>query len=100
MRQFFGDYVPLRDATAFSDWLAPLRKCEWVVYAKRTFAEHAAVLAYLSRYTASGGDLEQPAPRQGRAWCDIQVEGLPCQWQDAAQVQDAWARASSCVAFY
>ena len=36
---------------AFADWLAPLRKCEWVVYAKRPFAGPAAVLAYLSRYT-------------------------------------------------
>jgi len=37
--------------TAFADWLAPLRKCEWVVYAKRPFAGPVAVLAYLSRYT-------------------------------------------------
>jgi len=49
--QFFGDYAPLSDATAFADWLAPLRKCEWVVYAKRPFAGPEAVLAYLSRYT-------------------------------------------------
>ena len=32
-------------------WLAPLRQCEWVVYAKRPFAGPEAVLAYLSRYT-------------------------------------------------
>ena len=38
-------------AQAFTDWLAPLRKCEWVVYAKRPFAGPQAVLAYLSRYT-------------------------------------------------
>ena len=49
--QFFGEFAPLRDATAFADWLAPLRICEWVVYAKRPFAGPAAVLAYLSRYT-------------------------------------------------
>ena len=49
--QFFGEYATLADATAFADWLAPLRKCEWVVYAKRPFAGPAAVLAYLSRYT-------------------------------------------------
>jgi rubrerythrin len=49
--QFFGDYVALKDAAAFADWLAPLRQCEWVVYAKRPFAGPAAVLAYLSRYT-------------------------------------------------
>jgi predicted RNA-binding Zn-ribbon protein involved in translation (DUF1610 family) len=49
--QFFGEYAELADATVFPDWLAPLRECEWVVYAKRPFAGPAAVLAYLSRYT-------------------------------------------------
>jgi hypothetical protein len=49
--QFFGEYAALTEATVFADWLAPLRKCEWVVYAKRPFAGPAAVLAYLSRYT-------------------------------------------------
>jgi predicted RNA-binding Zn-ribbon protein involved in translation (DUF1610 family) len=49
--QFFGEYAALIDARAFSDWLAPLRDCEWVVYAKRPFVGPAAVLAYLSRYT-------------------------------------------------
>jgi len=49
--QFFGEYAALADARAFADWLAPLRECEWVVYAKRPFAGPAAVLAYLSRYT-------------------------------------------------
>jgi hypothetical protein len=49
--QFFGEYAELADASVFTDWLAPLRKCEWVVYAKRPFAGPAAVLAYLSRYT-------------------------------------------------
>jgi hypothetical protein len=49
--QFFGEHAALADATAFADWLAPLRQCEWVVYAKRPFAGPAAVLAYLSRYT-------------------------------------------------
>src|SRR5512136_2492166 len=49
--QFFGEYAHLTDASAFADWLKPLRKCEWVVYAKRPFAGPEAVLAYLSRYT-------------------------------------------------
>lgn len=49
--QFFGEHAALTDAKAFKAWLAPLRKCEWVVYAKRPFAGPAAVLAYLSRYT-------------------------------------------------
>ena len=49
--QFFGEHAGLADAGAFGRWLAPLRTCEWVVYAKRPFAGPAAVLAYLSRYT-------------------------------------------------
>ncbi|MFA6162476.1 MAG: IS91 family transposase [Methylobacter sp.] len=49
--QFFGEYAHLADASAFAGWLAPLKKCEWVVYAKRPFAGPEAVLAYLSRYT-------------------------------------------------
>ena len=49
--QFFAEYAALTDARRFADWLAPLRQCEWVVYAKRPFAGPAAVLAYLSRYT-------------------------------------------------
>jgi hypothetical protein len=49
--RFFGEHASLADAAAFTAWLAPLRKCEWVVYAKRPFAGPQAVLAYLSRYT-------------------------------------------------
>jgi hypothetical protein len=49
--QFFGEHAALSDAHTFAAWLAPLRDCEWVVYAKRPFAGPAAVLAYLSRYT-------------------------------------------------
>ena len=49
--RFFGEHAALADAAAFKRWLAPLRRCEWVVYAKRPFAGPQAVLAYLSRYT-------------------------------------------------
>ncbi len=49
--QFFGEHAHLADASAFADWLVPLKQCEWVVYAKRPFAGPSAVLAYLSRYT-------------------------------------------------
>jgi hypothetical protein len=49
--QFFGEHAALADTGTFDRWLAPLRQCEWVVYAKRPFAGPAAVLAYLSRYT-------------------------------------------------
>jgi len=49
--QFFGEYAHLADPKVFTKWLAPMRECEWVVYAKRPFAGPQAVLAYLSRYT-------------------------------------------------
>lgn len=49
--KFFGEFAALADTSAFQRWLAPLRSCEWVVYAKRPFAGPEAVLAYLSRYT-------------------------------------------------
>jgi hypothetical protein len=48
---FFGEHAALANAESFKAWLAPMRKCEWVVYAKRPFAGPQAVLAYLSRYT-------------------------------------------------
>ena len=41
----------MANAKAFDNWIKPLRKIEWVVYAKRPFAGPEAVLAYLSRYT-------------------------------------------------
>src|ERR1700675_1282380 len=49
--KFFGDHAALADAQAFAAYLAPLRRTEWVVYAKRPFGGPQAVLAYLSRYT-------------------------------------------------
>jgi len=48
---FFGDHIDLTDKTVFDDFLKPLRKIDWVVYAKEPFAGPRAVLAYLSRYT-------------------------------------------------
>ena len=48
---FFGDLAGLADRAAFTTRLAPLRRREWVVYAKRPFAGPEAVLAYLARYT-------------------------------------------------
>ncbi len=49
--RFFGALRHLADSQAFARHLSPLRKLEWVVYAKRPFAGPEAVLAYLSRYT-------------------------------------------------
>ena len=78
---FFGDLVGLADANAFANWIAPLRKTEWVVpsrclqtnncqaaYAKPPFGGPEAVLAYLSRYThpLPGRVLRSNIPRGGR----------------------------------
>jgi len=48
---FFNDLATFADAKAFAAALAPTRRAEWVVYAKRPFAGPKQVLAYLSRYT-------------------------------------------------
>jgi len=48
---FLGDLAALADKRTFDAALAPLRRSEWVVYAKRPFAGPKAVLAYLARYT-------------------------------------------------
>jgi hypothetical protein len=63
-------------ATIFAHRLAPLRQCEWVVYAKRPFAGPAAVLAYLSRYTHRVAI----ATAGGWPWTSaayVPLEGLP-----------------------
>jgi hypothetical protein len=49
--QFFGANARLADKTAFATYLRPLRKIDWVVYAKEPFAGPRQVLRYLSRYT-------------------------------------------------
>jgi hypothetical protein len=49
--RFFNDHAALADGAAFQRYLEPLRKAEWVVYAKEPFGGPEAVLAYLSRYT-------------------------------------------------
>ena len=48
---FFGDLEYLRDSAAFTAFLAPLRRAEWVVYAKPPFGGPQQVLEYLGRYT-------------------------------------------------
>jgi hypothetical protein len=48
---FFTGLAGLNDKAAFAAALAPLRRADWIVYAKRTFAGPKRVLAYLARYT-------------------------------------------------
>src|SRR5438552_8744658 len=49
--QFFSSLERLRDPQAFTQYLAPLRQAEWVVYAKPPCDGPAQVLNYLGRYT-------------------------------------------------
>lgn len=49
--QFFEDHADLIDRDTFDAFIRPLRRIDWVVYAKEPFGGPKAVLAYLSRYT-------------------------------------------------
>jgi len=49
--KFFGEQKILEDPGWFDEHLRPLKKIDWIVYAKRPFAGPEAVLTYLSRYT-------------------------------------------------
>ena len=49
--EFFSDLQPLADRQAFARYLDPLRKKEWIVYAKAPFAGPQQVLDYVGRYT-------------------------------------------------
>jgi len=48
---FFNALEPLKAPRAFARYLAPLRRAEWVVYAKPPFGGPEHVLEYLGRYT-------------------------------------------------
>ena len=72
---FFGEHDGLADATAFARWLAPMRACEWVVYAKRPFAGPQAVLAYLSRYT-------HRVAISNRRLISVDEHGVTFRWKD------------------
>jgi len=49
--QFFSSLEPLRERNAFLRHIAPIRKKDWVVYAKPPFAGPEEVLKYVARYT-------------------------------------------------
>jgi Putative transposase/Transposase zinc-binding domain len=49
--KFFSSLDPLRMRDAFLRYLAPIRKKDWVVYAKKPFAGPEEVLKYVARYT-------------------------------------------------
>jgi len=49
--KFFGEQKVLEDPGWFDEHLKPLKKIDWVVYAKQPFSGPETVLTYLSRYT-------------------------------------------------
>jgi hypothetical protein len=49
--QFQGNLTPLAQPKAFSSWLRPLFREDWVVYSKPPFGGPEYVLRYLGRYT-------------------------------------------------
>jgi hypothetical protein len=49
--RFFNRLEPLQVPGAFARYLAPVRRAEWVVYAKPPFGGPQHVLEYLGRYT-------------------------------------------------
>jgi len=59
--KFFGNHAALADTQAFADYLAPLKRSEWVVYSKRPFGGPEAVLAY--GFEALAASVEIAAPR-------------------------------------
>ena len=48
---FFSALAHLKERDAFQRYLAPVRRAEWVVYAKRPFAGPEQVLEHVGRYT-------------------------------------------------
>src|SRR6202162_5712110 len=83
--KFFGLHARLDNIRAFKAYLAPLRKIDWVVYAKRPFGGPKAVLAYLSRDTprVAISNRRLVAADDGGVsfrWKDYRIEG-PGRWK-------------------
>ena len=87
---FFGDLAPLADKDAFDAALAPLRRSEWVVYAKRPFAGPAGRPRLSRALHPPRRDLQLAACRLRRGGRHVQMEGLSD--QRARPVQDHDAR--------
>ena len=73
--KFHGAHEQLADKAAFAAFLAPLRKTEWVVYAKKPFGGPQAVLAYLSRYT-------HRVAISNRRLVSVDESGVTFKWKD------------------
>jgi hypothetical protein len=94
--KFFGAHTGLADKAPFTRFLRPLRKSEWVVYAKQPFGGPEAVLAYLSRYThriAISNRRLIKADETGVTfkWKDYRVEG-PDRYKNMTLTVDGFIR--------
>jgi hypothetical protein len=93
---FFNDLAPLADAKIFKTHLAPLRRAEWVVYAKRPFGGPEAVLAYLARYT-------HRVAIANRRLISLDDRGVTFRWKDyrarGAAVGQEWIKSMTLPAF-
>ena len=90
--QFFGDHARLADKAAFDAYLAPLRKIDWVVYAKEPFAGPEQVLRYLSRYTHRIAISNRRLVVRRREGRHLQVQGLSDRGAGPLQDDDAGDR--------
>jgi len=77
---FYGKHTALEDAQEFARYLAPVKRVDWVVYAKRPFAGPESVLTYLSRYThriaiANSRLLRADKDTVSFKWKDYRIKG-------------------------
>ena len=73
--RFFTVLEKLRDHSEFARHLVPLRKAEWVVYAKAPFAGPQQVLDYVGRYT-------HRVAISNHRLLDIEADQVRFQWKD------------------
>jgi hypothetical protein len=83
--KFNGHHAGLADTAAFAAFLAPLKRAEWVVYAKEPLGGPQAVLAYLSRYT-------HRVAISNRRLVSADDNGVAFRWKDYRVVPEARLR--------
>ena len=76
---FVGELAGLSDLSAFAEYLEPLSKTPWIVFAKRPFAGPSEILDYLARYThrvaiANGRLLDCRDGRVSFRWKDYRAQ--------------------------
>ena len=89
--KFFGDHAAEADAQAFAAYLAPLRRAEWVVYAKRPFGGPQAVWP-ICRAIPPRRHRQQPADRLRPLRRHLPLEGLSCRWSRSPEGHDTLNR--------